>query len=323
MLSRALFVLGLTVPAFASGVTTVLTPGGATPNTGGGNSIPFATSFQSEIRYQLVIPAARLLPRPAMLTDIAFAPTATGSINMGELIFSIGHAAPGAPTCNLTTNSNDLTIQHSGPHTYSFTADTWSPFGIPCAFPYDGVSGLLIELRWRNATGAGGVFRTADAGTVLRVYNRLAGGFNATQCSHVVSDGIKLQVTFAQPSVKLGGNPVPGQLLPLTFSAPTDPGRSYYAGASLATAPALGLPAPDLRTIELGLDTLLFLSLIGGPVFPGFSGVFDGFGNAPGGVQLPGSLPPGLAFHVAFLTIEVGFPSGVRSISLTRTVTIP
>jgi hypothetical protein len=58
-------------------------------------------------------------------------------------------------------------------------------------------------------------------------------------------------------------------------------------------------------------------------VFPGFSGVLDGFGNAPGGVQLPGSLPPGLAFHVAFLTIEVGFPSGVRSISLTRTVTIP
>jgi len=323
MLSRTLVVLGLSVPAFASGVTSVLTPGGAAPNTGGANSIPFSTSFQTEIRYQLVIPQPLLLSRPALLTDVAFAPNASGSITMGELIFSIGHATSAVPTCNLAANSNDLTIQHSGPHTYTFTGGTWSPFGIPCSFAYDGVSPLLIEIRWRNGSGGGAAFNTADSGTVQRVYNRLAGGFNATQCSHMASAGIKVQLTFTQPTVKLGGNPVPGQLLPLTFCSPTDPGRTYYAAASLGTTPSIGLPAPDLRTIELTLDTLLLLSLVDGFTFRNFSGILDGFGNATGGVLLPTGLPPGLSFHVAFLTVEAGFPSGIRAISLTRAVTLP
>jgi len=322
MLRSAVLFLGIAAPALASGITAVLTPGGAAPNTGIPSSIPFSTSFQSEIRYQLVIPAPLLLPRPALLTDIAFAPSVSGSINLGEVVYSIGHAT-GAPTCNLEGNSNDLAIQHRGQYTYNFTADTWSPFGIPSAFAWDGVRALVIELRWRNATGAGGAFRTADPGTVQCFYNRLAGGYNATQCSHGPSDGIKVQLVFAQATVKLGGNPTPGQLLPMTFCSPTDPDRSYYAAASLTTTPSLGLPAPDLRTIELTLDTLLRLSLIDRVTFPGFSGTLDGRGNATGGVLLPAGLPPGLRFHVAFLTIDALFPSGVRSISLTRTVTIP
>jgi hypothetical protein len=319
----AVVLLALAGSAPASGLTHWLAPGGSAPHLGSGDAVPFSTSFQSEIRFQLVIPQPLLLSRPALLTDVSFAPVTSGSINMGDMVFSIGHATSAVPSCNLAANSNDLAIQHRGQYTYNFTADTWSSFGIPCAFAYDGVSPLLIELQWRNATGAGASFRTADAGTVQRAYNRLVGGFNATQCSHPVSDGIRVLLTFSQSTVKLGGNPVPGRLLPMTFCSPTDPDRTYYAAASFATAPRLPLPPPDLRTVELALDPLFLISL-GDPVtFPGFAGVLDGFGNATAGVQLPSGLPAGLGFHVAFLTLDPLFPSGVRTISLTRTVTLP
>jgi hypothetical protein len=175
--------------------------------TGGGNAVPFSSSFTNDIRFQLSIPAADLPGIPLLLTNVAFAPTVTGSLTIPTMIVSVGHLAMLPPVCDLTVNSNDLAVQYQGSHTYSYVQDTWSSFGIPLAFPYNGSGGLLVELRMMGTSG-GDPFRTADAGNVQRVYNRLAGGFNATMCSHTTSTGIKLELTFlpsGQPQVNSYG----------------------------------------------------------------------------------------------------------------------
>lgn len=280
----------------------VVHPGGASPSTGGGNSIPFASSFLSEIRYQLGIPAADLPAAPMVLSEIAFASSSSGTVSMPTLILSVGHRTSTPMACDMTTNSYDLTAQYQGPHTYTYTANTWSPFGAPVAFPYNGVDGLVVELRMLNIAG-GSAFLTADAGSVQRVYNRLAGGFNATLCSHSVSTGIKLELTFlpgGAPQVLPYGTGCTGALgvpslsstelpflgnanfnLELAQAAPNSMAYLFAALSSANPPTALG---PCL--VHLDMVSLNQLMQIG----------FSPFGPAPtgatGSVAFPLPVPP-------------------------------
>jgi hypothetical protein len=192
----------LIVAALTAGLSaqpTVVYPGGSA-TAGGGNAVPFASTFQTDIRYQLAVPASTLPTQPSLLTAVAFTSASTSTVTIPSLTLSVGHLAPIGFSCNLDANSNDFTVQYQGAHTYNYTASTWSPFGVPLSFPYNGVDGLVLELRMQGIMG-GTSFSTADAGTVLRVYNRLAGGHNATTCSHAVSAGIRLELTFSSPNV--------------------------------------------------------------------------------------------------------------------------
>jgi hypothetical protein len=306
----------------AQGVTTVAYPGGPSAATSPSlNGIPFSTSFGTDITYQLHIPAATLPARPAMLTDVAFAPSATGAFVMNNLVLSIGHGTIGAPTCNLAGNSNDLTVQFSGAWTYSFVANTWSSLGLPILFPYNGNTDLIIEIRNFGATGTGGSFRDRDAGTnVQRVYNRLAGGFTATTCSHAVSLGIKVALTFVQADV-VAGPATPGATCQLTFDSPTDPFLPYLGALSFGTGPLVFNPA-DPRTIDLAADDLFLFTFTYPFLFPGLNGVLDGSGLATALVPIPLGVPTGTTFHASFVTLDAGFPSSARQIALTGTITV-
>lgn len=320
---RTLIIAGvLATLAAAQSSTTILYPGGPSATSGGGlNSVPFASTFQTEIHYQLHIPAADLPNRPAMLTDVAFVPGASGTFTSPNFILSVGHGVPGGLTCSLATNSPDLRLQYSGPFSWTYTGNAWNSLGLPTLFPYDGLSGMVVEIRYLGNTG-GTSFQSRDTGTnVNRVYNRLAGGFNATQCSHSVSLGIKPRLTFVQAGVGLAAPPAAGTVLPLTFDAPTDPLFPYLGGLSLGIGPIPFSPT-DLRTIGLDFDDLLVFTLTYPWIFPGISGTLDGFGLAQCFVPLPASLPPGFTFYAAFVTLDPNFPSTVRSISLTTPVVI-
>jgi len=250
-------VLAFLLPVLAG--QNVVYPGGSSASSGGGlNTIPFSSSILSEVRYQLHVPAAALPSSPSTLIDVAFAPGSTGTTTASTLVLSIGHGAPGAPTCNLAGNSNDLTVQHNGPFTYGFTANTWSSLGIPLAFSYNGTDDLLIELRMQGV-GGGAAFQSRDSGTnVQRVYNRLAGGFNATMCSHGPSLGLKPCLTFVPQPCLLsitdgggGGGTVTLQNVPST----TVEGAtlvSFDTTGPVGGGPLFGI-APDQTTLGIVL----------------------------------------------------------------------
>lgn len=191
---RHVLIVGLLAVCPLAGQTVVY-PGGPNPTGPSANGIPFSSTFSTDIRYQLHVPAGTLPGTPMVLTGLAFAPTSNGTFNIPSLILSVGHDVGGL-SCNMDSNSPDLAVQYTGSHTYTYSGNTWSPLGIPLAFPYDGTRGLVIEFRMVGQSGGGG-FWDRDSGTnVTRVYNRFAGGSMASTCSHPVSLGLKPRLTF-------------------------------------------------------------------------------------------------------------------------------
>jgi hypothetical protein len=319
-------IVALSPSAAAQGVTTVAYPGGSSASTSPStNAIPFSTLFGSDIRYQLYVPGATLPSRPAMLTDIAFAPASPATFVMTTLVLSVGHATPGAPVCNLNANSNDLRVQFTGPHTWTYASNAWASLGLPLLFPYNGGNqDLIIEIRIMGASGNTGLsFRDRDTGTnIQRSYNSNPGGFNATTCTDNGSLGLKVALTFVQPDVFVPNSPAHGMPLLLDFRSPTDPLTPYIGGLSLGTGP-LTFNASDPRTIGLTYDLLLDFALNNQFVFPGLTGSLDANGLGTALVPIPLGLPSGFTFHASFVTIDLAFPSTVRSIALTRSIVLP
>jgi hypothetical protein len=300
----------------------VVFAGGNSAAAGGGNSIPFNPgSIYTEIRYQTYVPPALLPGVQGLLTEIAHAPSSSATLTLGTVVLSVGHA-PVAPTCNLAGNSPDLMVMFNGSVTWSYTADQWSPMPMPVAFSYNGVDGLLIEVRHINGSG-GSAFRSADTGSgVQRVYNRYAGGFSATTCSHNPSIGLRTRLTFWEPTITPGGTPTQGQVLPLVFDQPPDAGLLYLAVASLGVGPTPFLP-PDQRSVGVSFDDVFFLSMTTPAIFQSFSGVLDSSGSATAGFFLPFGTPSGIVVNIAFVTGDPAFPSGVRSIAPTFSFATP
>ena len=92
-------------------------------------------------------------------------------------------------------------------------------------------------------------------------------------------------------------------------------------GSSFSSGPI----AVDRRTIGLGFDLLLMLS-IGGlapATFTGYSGSMPGHGSSAAALHVPG-IPAavGLRIYTAFVTLDSSAPSGIRSISDTHAFTI-
>ena len=102
----------------------------------------------------------------------------------------------------------------------------------------------------------------------------------------------------------------------LRLAAADSVGLRYQVGSSLGAGP---IPI-DTRVLGLSPDGLLWLSVAGAlpTVFAGYAGAIDSRGDAQAAVKVPW-LPglAGLKIHSAFVTVDPGSPSGIRSISNT------
>jgi len=110
------------------------------------------------------------------------------------------------------------------------------------------------------------------------------------------------------------GSGKPGTTLTLSLSAPSDAGLPYVVGSSLG-----GGPIPiDTRWLNLSLDALLDASVNGylPTVFQNYAGNLDASGKAMAKINIP-NLPgiTGIRIYSAFLTLKVGAPSNIQSIS--------
>ena len=117
------------------------------------------------------------------------------------------------------------------------------------------------------------------------------------------------------------GNPCPGGRVDFDLMASDDAGFPYQLASSFGPGPI----AIDSRTIDLTYDGLLWISLSSliPSMFVDYAGTIGSDGHARAALHLPG-LPQivGLKIHSAFVTLEAGAPSGVRSISNPYTFTI-
>jgi len=143
--------------------------------------------------------------------------------------------------------------------------------------------------------------------------------FNGPVISQPPWDAFVAKVAFV--FLDSTGATTPGGTVQFDLTATEDAGRGYRLGSSFGTGPiALGN-----RTIGLDADGLLWISLSGlvPDVFQGYAGAIGADGHAAAALALP-PLPAtvGLRIHTAFVTLDPAAPSGVRSISSTRSFTI-
>jgi len=122
-------------------------------------------------------------------------------------------------------------------------------------------------------------------------------------------------------SIAGSGTTRPGGHVVLALNAVESPGLPYQVGASLGAGP---IPL-DRRELGLSADALFAVSLSGlwPAVFASFRGVLDGTGQAQADIHIPtfqGLI--GLRIHTAFVTVDPGAPSGLRSISSTFSFSI-
>jgi len=117
------------------------------------------------------------------------------------------------------------------------------------------------------------------------------------------------------------GDPKMGTVYPFLFQARVDGGRPYYAAASFSNTSGIPL---DFRTVPLDIDAL-FLLTHGGwpPLFNNFTGNLDSSGQAVGVLNIP-VIPAlnGIPLMIAFITLDPGAPTGVRTVSKATKVTL-
>jgi len=104
-----------------------------------------------------------------------------------------------------------------------------------------------------------------------------------------------------------------GSTVILNLDASKDGGLIYQTGSSFSNS---GIPI-DTRTIPLGLDPLLMVSLFTpAPIFLNYSGKLDTSGKGTALVNLPnlGALV-GITLYSAFVTMDSASPSGIKNIS--------
>ena len=114
---------------------------------------------------------------------------------------------------------------------------------------------------------------------------------------------------------------IPSGTVNLDIFAAGDAGLPYQIGTSLGKGP---IPI-DTRQLGLSPDPLLFLS-VGGlapTVFQNYAGILDASGKGQGKINIPNDpVLVGINLYNAFVTLKVGEPSNIKSISPTVLVVI-
>jgi hypothetical protein len=128
--------------------------------------------------------------------------------------------------------------------------------------------------------------------------------------------------TYLGGDVVVSGNPRIGVPFSMGIDAPTDPGATYVAAASLSAG--FGIPL-GVRTFPLDPDPLFVATANNWlpQIFGAFRGVLNTQGRAVASIHAPADPRlVGQSIHVAFLTLDSTKPFGVRTISKAKKLTI-
>ena len=201
-------------------------------------------------------------------------------------------------------------IPLGGGTTYDDSSLEGDPGLVSLTSPYD--------IRLKNGS------RCIDAGTLKYVAGpwvtfdpnaRVLTDFEGTPRPDTVK--VDMGADELGPSITRFGSGQIGTVMNLVLSAPLDPGRPFQVGSSLGTGPIRF----DNRNLNLSWDGILFLSITG--LAPGtfikYTGNLDAQGTGTAAISIP-EMPElvGFDFHTAFITLDPAAPSGIRSISDTR-----
>ena len=268
---------------------------------------------QQEVRYQALVPAGAFGAKSILITDLAFATGAVGTFTATQCEVSLAHLpATSRFGTNFAANlQKDGTVMFSGPITWPGALDQWSPLGLTGSFKYNGVDGVVVEVRFQN--GQGGV--KCRSGQVAVVFASGAGSYSTLQAGNIAPLlAPKMRLTYNETLLSLSGSPSPGGTVNLDLLSTGDAGRAYQLGSSFGTGP---IPI-DSRQLDLSPDALLVLSVSGvlPTVFENYAGVLDAQSQAKARIHIP-AVPAlkGVRIHSAFVTLLATAPSGVANIS--------
>jgi hypothetical protein len=259
-------------------------PDTSSTTSSGQNTFPMGSD--TEWRFQYILPAVCFPAAQFKIIDMALAQGSIASTHPGVYQnFEVRMALTSltALTTNLDANIGNcpVTVMKRSTFTWAYATQTWVDFGLDCAFAYDGVSSLVIEIRYTGGNTASLFVLAENPPGANRVYARGAGSYNASTASNMWTTSLpKTRFTVdgtcvlsCSPQVSLnatGGVQV--------MSA--NPGSPYQIATALGQSTKLTV-APGC-SICIDPDGLFFLSVLGSPLFSGYSGTVSNTGTYGG-----------------------------------------
>ncbi len=291
----------------------------AMPSVGGSGNEPM--NFPSTTgRYQQVLDAQYLPNQPVRFNAVAFAQAGLSPTQFqvsGDFQLRLAHTTLSCPTANLNNNMppvpTDLAKVTNG---YTYNAPQlsgWADFTTTQDFGYDGMSNLILEVRFRGQnTGLGFVCRTDSRIGRAWASSTSTDNFNASTGSMSCSNGLKTRLVYVSTDVLLAPNTVQvGNTLGIGLSG-LKSGDTFQIAASFTNTP-LRLTAS--RTIHLGFDNLFRASVtVGPPIFNNYVNVVPAAGRTGASLRVP-NFPAlaGVAIYHAAVTVGNGMISGATN----------
>ena len=290
------------------------------PATGGSNAIPFWAEWSAimgQIRYQALYDPTQLGNKPFRVSDLAFAANYDGTLSATQLQIRFSHSIVGTLNASMDLNIPAPVVMFDGAFQVPTSIGQWASMGLTGTFDYNGVDYLVVDVRYMggktttlNNLGSQGRFRSSPIHRSWAYQNYYA----TTESGHDRLAGLKTRFTVNTTTIVGSGDPRPGNTVTFTLNAPGDGGLPYQVGTSLGMGP---IPI-DTRLLGLSLDNVLQTSVTGvlPMIFQDYAGVLDAQGQGTAKLNLPNlSALVGVRLYSAFLTLKVGAPSNVSSIS--------
>ncbi len=210
----------------------------------------------------------------------------------------------------VNTPANNI-IRPGGAATYDANSFEADPMLVSMVRPYD------IHLK------AGSPCIDAGTNKYPEAYQSINQNLTVTLDFEGDTRGSKVDVGADEIAVRIvgSGSGAPGTSIMLSLLAAADAGLTYQVGSSLGGGP---IPIGN-RLLGLSLDAILDASVNGylPMIFQNYTGVLDASGKGTARINIP-NLPglKGVRLHTAFLTLKLGAPLGIESISNTFVFTV-
>ncbi len=278
-----------------------------TPATGTCNA---AHTGKSESRYQEIIDATYLPQAPFKVLDVSFAPCASVNPVYSQYQVRMTHTT----LVNFAGNQNfdnNLgrcpAVLHSGPLSWTATANTWSPLGCTGnAFGYDG-QGRNILVEFRHIQSSGSTTSHHRDGVSPRLYTSDAGAYSSTTGVTVSIAGAKLELIIDRTCVLYAPDTAQiGQSHAITADA-MPAGENCQIAASLGASTAINLGPCSVWLVPDGV--FVYSATVGAPIFNGYQAITPASGKVIGKFSPP-NIPALVGVCVYHAAVSVG-SSGV------------
>jgi hypothetical protein len=251
-----------------------------TPGSGLCDPLP----FDGDTRYQVLVPAADLGARPAILRGLAVAPCASGVQWFWQLRVRLAHRAPGTPlstTFDANLAGGATTVVDATFATWRITAGTWNELDVAQPFAFNGIDDLVVDAVVRGPSGVGAavrrdathqcVFRTGYDGQATGI----DGGRSAIKLRLLAGDastqtfGTGCRGAGATPLLEFHGVPRLGGTFVVTATTVVP---STQALLNLGTSSAEALDLTPFGAHGCWIYTVPFATIVTGTDFRGIAG---------------------------------------------------